>query len=50
MLGFTEKSNFLEGGSKKHIRGNCLKAGGIGQFADLGGGLGKKRGDVFEVG
>ena len=33
----------------QHIGGDCLKGGGLGQFADLRGGLGKKEGgSVFE--
>ena len=37
MFGFTEKSNFWRGVQKTYIRGNYLKAGRLGQFADLGG-------------
>ena len=41
------------GGNKKPIqRGNCLKKGGLGQFTDLRGRVGKKEweGGVFEGG
>ena len=32
---------------KPVYRGDCLKGGGLGQFADLRGGLARKRGLVF---
>ena len=51
--GFTEKSDFQGGGgvTKNQYRGgDCLKRG-LGQFANLRRGLGKKKGGgVFEVG
>ena len=44
---FTEKSDFRREVMEKPIyRGDCLKRG-FGQFADLRGGLAKKRGMVF---
>ena len=47
LWGFTEKSDFRMGVMKKPIyRGDCLKRG-LAQFADLRGGLTKKRGMMF---
>ena len=50
--GFTEKSNFRVGGgfTNTQYRGeDCLKKGGLGQFADLRGGLARKRGGGGEL-
>ena len=48
--GFTEKSDFQLGvHKKKKHRGGIAQKGGLEQFFDLGGGLGKKVGDgAFE--
>ena len=50
IMGVYWEIRFLGGVHEKLIQGNCLKLGGLGQFADLsgGGGLGKKeRGGAF---
>ena len=49
---FTEKSDFQSGGfTKNQYRGGISQKGGLGQFADLNGGLDKKEGGgVFEEG
>ena len=53
VFGVHGKIQVLEGGFSKnqYIWGDCLKrGGGLGQFADLRGGLGKKEGVVFLMG
>ena len=47
---FTEKSDFQSWFTTKNIYGRFSKKGGLGQFADLRGGLAKKGGGVFEGG
>ena len=56
-MGFIEKSNFRGGGGggaftkMQYIGANCLKRGGLGQVADLRGGVSKKDGGgAFERG
>ena len=48
-MGFTEKSDFLGGGSQKtNIEGKLPKKGALEQFGNLrGGGVSKKEGVVF---
>ena len=54
VFGVHGKIQVLEGGFSKnqYIWADCLKrgGGGLGQFADLRGGLGKKEGVVFLMG
>ena len=53
-MGSLKNPIFRGGGGvtkNQYIGRNCLKRGGLEQFKDLGGGLGKKKGDdVFEGG